>query len=313
MKELEEAFELVREKTQTITDRQHLWMQNNEKLSKDLHPEDLVYFLVGGEEYSISRKHILDFPNSYFYILLRDDLWKPDENGYFNIDRSPTYFAMILDYLRFKNKPLLYSSLNKHQKIALLQEMDYFQLIETNDQLESEIVSGDGDVDGLESLMSWLEPVMGDKQINLLYRGSRDGFEATSFRAHCNMKGPTLSIIESTSGDIFGGYTSNNWVGTSSNYVDDKKSWIFTLKNSHGIIPTKYSCNYPQYGIYDNATYGPCFGGGFDICIYDKANCVNNNYTNFPHSYTDSTGIGKGTLTTYNFTVKDYEVFNFVD
>jgi len=312
MKELEEVFELVKEKTANITERHRLWIQSEEKISSDLHPEDLLYFLVGGEEFSISRKHILDFGNSYFYCLIRDDLWKPDESGYYNIDRSPTYFSLILDYLRFKNKSLLFSGLNKFQKNALKTEMDYFQLIElSSNVLDSEILMDEDDA--LESLLSWMEPVITDeKQFNLLFRASRDGFDAIKFRTNCNNKGPTLTIIVSSTGDIFGGYTSNSWNGNTNNYVNDNSSFIFTLKNKHNIKPTKYICNYPQYGIYDNSSYGPCFGGGFDICIYDKANTSTSNYTNFPHSYTDSTGVGRETLTTYNFTVRDYEVFNFV-
>ena len=49
------------------------------------------------------------------------------------------------------------------------------------------------------------------KDIELLYRGSRDGFEARNFHDKCDNQGPTLTIIKSSDDFIFGGYTEINW------------------------------------------------------------------------------------------------------
>lgn len=54
----------------------------------------------------------------------------------------------------------------------------------------------------------------GIRQINLIYRGSRDGFLSKNFHNKCDYKGETLSIIKSTKGYIFGGYTKINWDST---------------------------------------------------------------------------------------------------
>ncbi len=44
------------------------------------------------------------------------------------------------------------------------------------------------------------------KTWNLLYRGSRDGFRAVDFHSRCDKANePTLTIVKSTGGHIFGG------------------------------------------------------------------------------------------------------------
>ena len=48
-------------------------------------------------------------------------------------------------------------------------------------------------------------------KINLIYRGSEDGFTAAVFHSKCDKKGPTLVIIQSEHKKIFGGYTDIDW------------------------------------------------------------------------------------------------------
>ncbi len=47
----------------------------------------------------------------------------------------------------------------------------------------------------------------------LLYRASEHGYTAKSFHKYCDDKGPTLVVIKSTGGWIFGGYTTQSWSG----------------------------------------------------------------------------------------------------
>ena len=47
----------------------------------------------------------------------------------------------------------------------------------------------------------------------LLYRASEHNYSAKSFHECCNDKGPTLVIIKSSEGWIFGGYTTQSWSG----------------------------------------------------------------------------------------------------
>lgn len=69
-----------------------------------------------------------------------------------------------------------------------------------------------------EILISWLKCPKNNlpsiRQINLIYRGSRDGFLSKNFHEKCDYKGETFSVIKSTKGYIFGGYTKINWDST---------------------------------------------------------------------------------------------------
>ena len=59
-------------------------------------------------------------------------------------------------------------------------------------------------------LREWLG---NDYKWKLLYRASEHGYTAKSFHEYCDDKGPTLVIIKSSGGWIFGGYTTQSWSG----------------------------------------------------------------------------------------------------
>ena len=52
-----------------------------------------------------------------------------------------------------------------------------------------------------------------DYQWRLIYRASEHEYTASSFHECCNDKGPTLIVIKSSEGWIFGGYTTQSWSG----------------------------------------------------------------------------------------------------
>ena len=54
---------------------------------------------------------------------------------------------------------------------------------------------------------------VGDYKWRLLYRASENDYTAESFHEYCDNKGPTLVIIKSSGGWIFGGYTTQSWSG----------------------------------------------------------------------------------------------------
>ncbi len=52
-----------------------------------------------------------------------------------------------------------------------------------------------------------------DYKWRMLYRASEHGYTAESFHEYCDNKGPTLIVIKSSEGWIFGGYTTKSWSG----------------------------------------------------------------------------------------------------
>ena len=58
---------------------------------------------------------------------------------------------------------------------------------------------------------SYLREWVGDYKWKLMYRASEHGYTGESFHEYCDNKGPTLVIIKSSRGWIFGGYTTQSW------------------------------------------------------------------------------------------------------
>ena len=185
-----------------------------------------------------------------------------------------------------------------------------------------------------EKLLGWLKCPKNNqlsdiRKINLLYRGSRDGFLARTFHEKCNYKGETFSIIESTTGYIFGGYTKINWDNTEWNGKNGKDNcsrrdgdgdeFVFTLNNPHGFMPTKYNIKdaWKNHSICCDVNLGPIYGCN-DIRIED--NC-DKNWNSFrfydfePGEYCFQYNNGKNRLTftgEYRYKVKEIEVFQII-
>jgi len=161
----------------------------------------------------------------------------------------------------------------------------------------------------LNNIFEWT----GGKNLELLYRGTRDGMSANSFHNKCNNKGPTICLFKNDKGYIFGGYSSVDWQGPSGYaFRAAPDNFIFTLTNVYNISPTKFPISDSNKNIYDNSSYGPCFGNnGHDIQIN-----FNTNFTNFPNAYKDVLGKGysifKGDKDNDNFTLKEIEVFKLI-
>ena len=170
-----------------------------------------------------------------------------------------------------------------------------------------------------------LEELLEKKELNgrkwsLLYRGSRDGFRGSDFHSHCDNKPNTQTIVKSTSGNIFGGFTSAQWSSTVfGTWEDDKSAFIFSLlnKENRSLIFENKSNNERSICSYED--YGPIFGRGNDIFISDYSNTNTdtntNSYSNlgktythpdYPHGSEKAKTILAGS---FNFQVQEIEVF----
>jgi hypothetical protein len=86
--------------------------------------------------------------------------------------------------------------------------------------------------------------VLGDlrsAKFELLYRGSRDGFKMSDIHRVCDGHCRTLTVIESTKLNIFGGYTPLAWQ-SSGGYQRDAslKSFLFSVKNPRDSIMRRF-------------------------------------------------------------------------
>ena len=142
-----------------------------------------------------------------------------------------------------------------------------------------------------------------NKRTHLLYKAKRDRDDASIFHSKCDNMGPLLIIVQTITGNRFGGYTSKSWTKpSSSKWPGDELAFIFSLD-----LKRKFGIKIPSQAVGHYKEVGPVFGYGrcFDI----SSGCLNNS-----SSYHGKSGSYEGTnemiLTKEkNFTVSDYEVF----
>lgn len=140
--------------------------------------------------------------------------------------------------------------------------------------------------------------------LDLIYRGSRDGFTAGSFHAKCDKKGPTLMLVNSTKDKTFGAYTDVEWA-TDEQYKSSNKAFLFSIDHREK-YPLK--AGHTQYAIKGSKTLGPCFGGGHDLRL--SANFIHeecSGYVGFSYDAKDK--YSKDIYGDNAFYVKEIEIY----
>lgn len=158
-------------------------------------------------------------------------------------------------------------------------------------------------------LMKWT-PSGKKRKWKRIFRASKDGFASYQFHTKCDGKGPTVCVIQSSIGNIFGGYTSIPW-SSSGAYQFDPNAFLYILKSKQrrGQKPTKWGVNHQnRNSVYHNSSYGLTFGGGHDMYLVNNCNTSNGSYSSLGNSYAapKDNNLLAGS---YNFLVSDYEVF----
>ena len=147
-------------------------------------------------------------------------------------------------------------------------------------------------------LLSWLprKPI----KITLLLNSNIDGDSTSTFMDKCNGKCPTLAIIKTTKGNIFGGYTTQLW---KQGEVQDKNAFVFSIdkKKKYNIKETEhaigFSSDYWLFGYSYNAIV--CQNN----CTKRNDNYVGNKTYDIPEQYELNGG-------EKYFTVKSFEIYH---
>jgi hypothetical protein len=151
------------------------------------------------------------------------------------------------------------------------------------------------------------------REWRLLYRGTVDGFSASSFHVKCNNCSHTITLISTTTGFIFGGFTPIPWDSSGSYKFDSTgTSFIFSLVNPRNAPSQRFPLTRATYAVYCVASYGPTFGDGHDIYIANTSNANTSSYSNLGSAYENETGVsGTEVLAGQRyFTVKEIDVFS---
>jgi len=68
-----------------------------------------------------SKNTLLSQEGTFFYHMVCNEFWQPDEDGEYFIDRNPLHFSRLLDFLRLGTFVL--------PKILLRKNINYYYLI----------------------------------------------------------------------------------------------------------------------------------------------------------------------------------------
>ena len=162
------------------------------------------------------------------------------------------------------------------------------------------------------------ESLNNPKRLSLIFKASEHDYRAYFFHYFCDNTAHTFTLIKTEFGNVIAGYTPLAW-NSSSYYSHDVDGLSFLLsldmmKKMEIVDKTK--------AILCSTGDGPIFGQGYDICIRDQCNLLNEanpSYANFPESYNHSSkykpkvpktwkefcGASKGC----SFRVLEYEVY----
>ena len=147
---------------------------------------------------------------------------------------------------------------------------------------------------------------------SLLFRMSRDGITPSDFHSRCDGKRPTVVLIRSDKGFVFGGYADKAWHNgerLAPAPIPCTDSFIFTVWNPHGIPPTRYAVSNPSSALYGDSWYGPIFGNYAIALGSGLGSHIRYGVTPFS-GYVDTTGLGEETFTGKSvFTAAEVEVW----
>ena len=145
------------------------------------------------------------------------------------------------------------------------------------DGIDSKIIKKNEELNLISDRIKNTELLKNKKiKYKLLYRGTRDGMNASSFHQKCNSIPQTVSIVQTTKGYKFGGYAEKTWENHNGIWIKDDKSFVFSI--DHMKI---YNHVQGTDAILHNNDFGP----SFKLCIYLYQDFSNNeNHTNDKNS-----------------------------
>ena len=211
---MKKAYDIMRKEAEDVRKEKEAFESVAKKL-EHVHFSSTIELNVGGQHFTTSLQTLTKDTGSMLHAMFsgRFDT-KPAEDGSYFIDRDGSHFRYILNYLRTGRLLLPEDKLVRKE---LLEEAEFYQIrgmingiippsfegskILSNEQ--KELLSG-----------TWLEEQLIKPRTSfvLIYRASRDGWDASRFHANCDNKGPTVTVVKSGN-YIFGGYTEQSWDG----------------------------------------------------------------------------------------------------
>ena len=189
----------------------------------------------------------------------------------------------------------------KNQKLEeRVEEMEKLLLLPYKENLAKELQKQKD----LNRIKEWISPGK-DIKFKLLFKKSTDGNTTKDFHDHCDNKGKTLIIIETTEGRKFGGVTYDNW-NTNNSWRKNPKDFVFSLD-----LNKKYNYSGSGDTTVGDITNGFAFGNKriseVDICFDNES--LNDGISNSSPSFKTNKELNNGNK---NFRTKEIEVYQII-
>jgi hypothetical protein len=91
--------------------------------------------------------------------------------------------------------------------------------------------------------------------LTLLYSGSTHGWQRSKFHELCDEKGPTITVMKSKAGRVFGGFAMQSWDSKTQGWKADEKAFIYSIDRQQ-----IYRVIDAQKALFCHSNLGPCFG-----------------------------------------------------
>lgn len=144
----------------------------------------------------------------------------------------------------------------------------------------------------MQLIKDWIGSKM---RFSLIFRGTRDSFNASTFHKLCDDKGPTICLIKSDSGRVFGGYTSISWKSDNSFYPDEK-AFVFSLSDK--TVHRQYQNK--ETAVFHYSEIMVFFGNG-DLVVTSNSDQSPTSYSNLGMTYQPPEGLMIGDQKTKSY------------
>ena len=282
---------------------------------------DRLKLNVGGTRVAVRREVMTQFPGTLLEALFSgrwEDALLRDKTGRIFLDVSPPCFKKIVDFLNLMKiadptDPPELPDTAPEDREAFARLCDFFGLTAALTPPPVPALLRDSSIleecSHVDALHGWLEGT--EHHCELLYRASADGWTAAQFHAKCDDKGPTLTLIKSTGGHIFGGYADKPWSSQGGYHSASPEAFLFALSCHSGLGPTKMPLTVPAKAMAHSSNHGPTFGSNVDLHVANNANSNTESTIFIGGSYQCPAGQNAQTFITgsHTFQAAEVEVF----
>lgn len=224
---------------------------------------EIVHLNVRGVKLATFKATLQQHPNSMLASKF-SDRWDLQDSelveGAVFFDQDPELFSVMLQGLRLRSlghaesagRPCVRPS-KKGRMARLAEYLNMEEVLHTQTSFDSMCLSPH-----MEKALLDLTTEVRRKDPELLYRGTRDGFSSQAFHAHCDGKGPSVVLLQSAEGHVFGGFTEASWDSSAGNKTCSQ-AFLFMLGKGIEADPTIHKMWQSTIDCHRHS--GPSFGG----------------------------------------------------